>query len=64
MSAQIMTWLTMAYLRTRDEERGQTLVEYTMVIALMVIGLAIVFSGSSIASKVTSTLSNVAGRLV
>ena len=58
MSAYIMTFLSNVQMRLREEQEGQTLVEYTLVIALMVIALAVVFTASGLDTKVSSVLSN------
>ena len=39
------------------EERGQTMVEYALVIALLVVVIAAVFTASGLDTKVSSTLS-------
>ena len=42
------------------DEDGQTMVEYALVIALLVIAIAAVFTASGLDTKVSSTLSKLA----
>ena len=63
MSAQIMTYLTMSYLRLKEQERGQTLVEYALIIALLVIVVAVAFTTTDIAGKVSTQLSKLGSKL-
>ena len=46
----------------QDEERGQTLVEYALVIALMVVVVAAAFKIAGLDTKVSSTLSVLASK--
>ena len=65
MLSEILAWATVRLFALREDERGQTAVEYAMVIGLVAIGLAIALAvgGTNVFGNLWTRVSNaIAGR--